>query len=87
VIRRIGTIPPSRGRSPSGVGIWTAPLVDAAGDVYFGSAAGHLYGFGPDGRRLWDLDTGGVNASYPALTANGTLVVGAGRGSLYAIAD
>lgn len=75
------------GRTPEvdGVGPWTAPLVDAAGNVYFGTAAGHVYGFAADGRRLFDLPTGAVVASYPALTADGTLIVGALDGVVRAV--
>ena len=84
VIRRDTTLSRSPVNSSVGIGIWTAPLVDAAGDVYFGTAAGHLYGYRPDGRRLWDINTGAVNDSYPALTADGTLVIGGGN-TLYAV--
>jgi outer membrane protein assembly factor BamB len=79
------TLSRSQATSPAGVGIWTAPLVDAVGDVYFGTAAGHLYGFSPSGGQLWDVKTGGIDAGYPALTAGGLLIVGSGNGSLYAI--
>ncbi len=84
---RLLGIPKARGTTSAGTGIWTAPLVDARGNVYAGSAAGHVYGFAPDGRRLWDADVGGIVASYPALTADGTLVVGSTTGLLYAFAD
>ena len=87
VDRRVPTISPSQGKGPIGIGIWTAPLVDQAGSIYFGTAAGHVYGYAADGRRLWDLDTGGVNASYPAMTADGTLIIGAGTSTLYAIGN
>lgn len=80
-------IPRAQGTTSDGTGVWTAPLVDAAGSVFFGTAAGHVYGFGADGRRLWDLDTGAVVASYPALTADGTLVIGSSSGTVYALRD
>ncbi|MFN2523569.1 MAG: PQQ-binding-like beta-propeller repeat protein, partial [Mycobacteriales bacterium] len=80
-------IPKERGTTSSGTGVWTAPLVDSAGNVFFGTAAGHVYGFGADGRRLWDLDTGAVVASYPALTADGTLVIGSTNGTVYGLRD
>lgn len=79
-------LPKAQGRTSAGTGIWTAPLVDAVQDVYVGSAAGHVYGFGPDGARLWDADVGGIVAGYPALTADGTLLIGASDG-LHAFAD
>lgn len=84
-------IPKARGRTSSGTGVWTAPLVDGGGNVYFGTAAGHVYGFDANGNRRWDLDVGSlagtVVASYPALTADGTLVIGATDGTLYALKD
>ena len=75
------------GTTSAGTGVWTAPVVDQDGNVFFGTAAGHVYGFGSDGQRLWDLDAGAVVASYPALTSDGLLVVGASDGSLYALRD
>lgn len=82
--QRLAGLPTSVGY---GVGPWTSPLVDAAGSVYFGTEAGHIYGFTADGARLWDLDTGDIVASYPALTADGTLVIGDQGGTVYALRD
>lgn len=65
--------------------IWTAPLVDAAGDTYYGTNDGHIYGYGPAGKQLFDLPTGKTVASYPALTADGGLLIGSDDGSLYDI--
>lgn len=84
-LRRDLGIPKAQGTTGDGTGVWTAPLVDAAGDVYSGTAAGRVYGTGPDGRRLFDLDAGSVVASYPALTADGTLVIGSQGGTVYAL--
>lgn len=84
-IQRDLGIPKAKGLNSNGTGVWTAPLVDGAGNVYFGTAAGHVYGFDAKGNRLWDLDAGAVVASYPALTADGTLVIGTSDGTLYAI--
>ncbi len=86
LIRRLATIPKTEPH-PGGVGVWTAPAVDARGNVYFGTVVGHVYGFGPDGRRLFDLDTGATVDSYPALGADGTLFVGSANGRFYALAD
>ncbi len=66
-------------------GVWTAPAVDARHDVYFGTQNGHVYGFAPGGRRLFDLDAGAGVDSYPALAADGTLLIGAEDGTLYAL--
>ena len=67
------------------VGVWTAPVADRRGDVYFGTRAGHVYGFGPGGRRLLDLPTGATVDSNPALGADGTLYAGSESGVLYAV--
>lgn len=55
--------------------------------MYFGTEAGHAYGFAADGRQLFDLDTGSIVASYPALTADGTLLIGDQSGHVYALHD
>lgn len=65
--------------------IWTAPLIDSAGDVYYGTNDGHVYGFGPTGTMLFDVSTGKTVASYPALTGDGGLLIGSDDGSLYNI--
>lgn len=51
-------------------------VVDAAGNVYFGTEAGRVYGYAPDGNQLFDLDTGSVV---------GTLVIGNQSGEVYAL--
>ncbi|MDQ6784402.1 MAG: PQQ-binding-like beta-propeller repeat protein [Actinomycetota bacterium] len=70
--------------SSNGIGVWTAPLVDAHHDVYFGTASGHIIGTSYEGAKLFDIATGAIVASYPAMTANGTLIIGSDNGSLYA---
>lgn len=85
LVRRHATIAKSEPH-PGGVGVWTAPAVDAAGNVYFGTVVGHVYGFAADGRRLFDLDVGATVDSYPALGADGTLYIGSAGGDLYALA-
>jgi len=84
LIRRLATIPKSEPHA-GGVGVWTSPAVDSVGDVYFGTVVGHVYGFGPDGRQLFDLDTGATVDSYPALGPDGTLYIGSANGRLYAL--
>jgi outer membrane protein assembly factor BamB len=66
-------------------GVWTAPAVDAHHDVYFGTQNGHVYGFAASGKQLFDLDAGAGVDSYPALAADGTLLIGAEDGTLYAL--
>lgn len=70
--------------SGNGIGVWTAPVIDGRHDVYFGTASGHILGYGFDGTQLFDDPTGAIVASYPALTVDGTLVVGSDNGTLYA---
>ena len=67
--------------------LWTAATVDAQGDVYFASRKGGIYGFAARGRRLFDLRTGSQFDSYPGLASDGTLLVGAVDGTLYALAS
>jgi outer membrane protein assembly factor BamB len=66
--------------------LWTAATVDAQGDVYFASRKGGIYGFTAGGRRLFDLPTGSQFDSYPGLAPDGTLLIGAVNGTLYAVA-
>jgi outer membrane protein assembly factor BamB len=73
-------------RSDHGLkGIWSAQVVDAHGDVYFGSQGHYIYGFNASGRQLFRVHASGPIDSYPALTANGTLIIGDQAGTLYAI--
>ena len=65
-------------------GIWSLPVVDAHHDAYFASQGGHVYGYTYSGRRLFDADVGSPVDSYPALTGDGTLLVGTEGGVLYA---
>lgn len=65
--------------------VWTAPAIDAKGDVYFGTKNGHIFGFAFDGAMLFDIAAGGVADSYPALAADGTLIIGSSNGTLYAV--
>jgi hypothetical protein len=66
-------------------GIWSAQVVDAKGDVYFGTQASEIYGFSASGRRLFSVKASGPIDSYPALSGTGTLVIGDEAGTLYAI--
>jgi outer membrane protein assembly factor BamB len=66
-------------------GVWSAPLVDADHDVYFGTQAGDVDGYDAAGKQLFSLKTGGSVESYPALAADGTLLIGSEDGMLYAL--
>jgi hypothetical protein len=70
---------------PGRKGIWSAQVVDAKGDVYFGTQGDEIYGFSPSGRRLFSLKASGPIDSYPALSGTGILVIGDEAGTLYAI--
>jgi outer membrane protein assembly factor BamB len=73
-------------RRDIGVGeLWTSAAVDAHGDLYFATRTGHIYGFNANGRRLFDFDAGGKFDSYPALAADGTLLIGDDNGTLFAL--
>lgn len=76
-------------RRPSrrSIGIWTAVLSDVDHRTYVGTRQGFIYGVDRAGRLLWQLDTGATVDSYPALTADGALIVGVTDGRLLAIAD
>ena len=72
-----------------GTGVWTAPVLDRAANVYFGTRSGRIVGFSWTGELLFDLDAG-VDAtidSYPAITGDGALIVGDTNGVVRAIAD
>jgi len=66
-------------------GIWGAEALDSRGDVYFGTQGGDIYGYSGKGRLLFHLRASGPIDSYPALAANGTLLIGDESGTLYAI--
>ena len=78
---------PTARRQHRTIGIWTAVLVDSEHRVYAGTRQGLIYGADADGHRLWVIDTGATVDSYPALTADGALIVGTTDGDLLAIAD
>lgn len=70
---------------PAKGAIWTSLAVDRAGDAYYGTFTGHIYGYGPTGKQLFDMPTGALIDSYPAIGADGTLYLGTTKGKLYAI--
>lgn len=69
----------------SGDEIWSSTIVDARYRVYYGTQSGHAVGFDPGGAQLFDVDLGAPIDSYPALTADNALIVGARNGTLSAI--
>ncbi len=65
--------------------LWTGAAVDTRGDVYFASRTGQIFGFAAAGRKLFSIAAGGTFDSYPAIAADGTLLVGGDDGVLRAI--
>jgi outer membrane protein assembly factor BamB len=65
--------------------IWSSTVLDKDYRVYFGGQNGHAYGVSPTGVVLFDIDLGAPIDSYPALTGDGKLIVGATNGMLAAI--
>ena len=61
----------------------TAALLALEADRKFGS---HIFDPANNGALLWQLELGATVDSYPALTADGTLVVGVTDGRLLAAA-
>jgi hypothetical protein len=76
---------PARVGVESRPGVWSAPAVDGHHDVYFGTQAGDIEGYDAAGKKLFSLPTGGAVDSYPALAADGTLLIGSESGTLYAL--
>lgn len=65
--------------------VWTRPAVDRAGNVFFGTHAGEVFGYDRTGRRIVRVRTGGSVESYPVVGADGTVYIGSEDGRLYAI--
>jgi outer membrane protein assembly factor BamB len=65
--------------------IWTSPLIDSAGDVYYGTNGGEIYGYSAAGKQLFAIPTGATVESYPAMTARGDLLIGSANGYLYSV--
>jgi len=69
----------------AGGGLWAGQVIDQRGDVYLGTRAASIVGFSASGRLLFRIPVSADIDSYPALTANGTLIVGDQAGTVYAI--
>ncbi|HEX4225583.1 MAG TPA: PQQ-binding-like beta-propeller repeat protein [Pseudonocardiaceae bacterium] len=70
---------------PAKTEIWSSTVLDKDSRVYFGGQNGHVYGLSPTGAVLFDVALGAPIDSYPALTADGALIVGAANGTVAAI--
>lgn len=65
--------------------IWSSVAVDRGHRLYFGTQDGHLHGVDPAGAVLFDVALGAPIDSYPALTGDGAVVIGARNGELVAV--
>jgi outer membrane protein assembly factor BamB len=65
--------------------IWSAVVVDDTYRAYFGTQTGHAIGVDAHGGTMFDVDLGAPVDSYPALTADATLIIGDRNGTLSAI--
>ncbi len=65
--------------------IFSSPVVDRLGRIYFGSQDDFLYCLDHQGRALWKYQTGGDVDSTPSIGPDGTVYVGSDDDFLYAI--
>jgi outer membrane protein assembly factor BamB len=65
--------------------IWSSNVIDKDYRVYFAGQNGHVYGVSQAGEVLFDVNLGAPVDAYPALTADGALIIGATNGTLVAI--
>jgi outer membrane protein assembly factor BamB len=68
-----------------GAEIWSSTVVDKDYRTYFADQNGNVYGVSPAGTVLFDVNLGAPVDAYPALTADGSLIIGASNGTLVAI--
>jgi outer membrane protein assembly factor BamB len=65
-------------------GIQSGALVDQEGYIYFGSRDHRVYCLSPDGKLVWQHETGDQVDSSPVLGPDGTLYIGSDDKRLYA---
>jgi len=65
--------------------IWSSTILDRSYRLYYANQAGHVYGLSSEGQVLFDVNVGGPVDSYPALSADGHLIVGSRNGVLTSI--
>jgi outer membrane protein assembly factor BamB len=71
----------------TGKGIFSSPVVDRDGIIYFGSADAVFYAVRPDGGLAWKQKLGELVDSAAVIGDDGTVYVGSGDGHLYAFGD
>ncbi|WP_440308501.1 outer membrane protein assembly factor BamB family protein [Jatrophihabitans sp.] len=64
--------------------IWSEPIVDAHGSIYWATTGGNVYGVTASGQPMWQAQVDGAVDDYPALGADGTLYIGTSNGTLTA---
>lgn len=67
------------------IGVMSAPLVDAAGQIYFGAHDDHLYAITAQGQLRWAFAVAGDVDSAPILSPDGSVIFGSDDGHLYAL--
>jgi outer membrane protein assembly factor BamB len=70
---------------PAAAQIWSSTVLDDRYHLYFGTQTGHAIGLDAQGATLFDVDLGAPIDSYPALTADANLIIGARNGTLTAL--
>lgn len=65
--------------------IWSSTALDRTYRLYFASQDGHVFGVDSGGTLLFDLDLHAPIDSYPALSADGALIIGARNGILTSV--
>jgi outer membrane protein assembly factor BamB len=65
--------------------IFSSPVIDTNGTIYFGSRDYKLYAINQNGTHRWNFTTGYEIHSTPAISSDGTIYVGSNDFKLYAI--
>ena len=65
--------------------IFSSPVVDATGRIYFGSQDDAVYCLDANGKQVWKFQTRGDVDSTPSIGTDGTVFVGSDDDYLYAI--
>lgn len=65
--------------------VYSSPVIDSNGTIYFGAQDHHLYAINPDGTEKWTFATNDVIQSTPAIGADGVIYVGSEDHHFYAL--
>lgn len=69
------------------IGVASGPLVDRAGNIYFGAHDDYLYSLAPTGELRWAFEAAADVDVSPVLAREGMLLVGSDDHRLYALSD